>query len=195
MTQDYYKHGANGNEREGDFSQLNSGRRREQHKTASGGPPGGPVINSAAIAYQPCILDAPGHILPNLIDPNMQALMNLYPHAECRSGSHDGYNYVQAEIFNQNNKQFTTRVDYNVSDNTKVFVRYNFQREVQLFPVGLWWRQTNQVPYPSAIQGKNKSDSITGTITHVFSPTMTNEIVMAYTYIGFPNVFADHKRG
>src|SRR5205823_11263531 len=53
------------------------------------------------------------------------------------------------------------------------------------------WRQTDQVPYPSQIQGRNKSDSITGTITHVFSPTMTNEVVMAYTYIGFPNVFAN----
>ena len=101
---------------------------------------------------------------------------------------------MQAEIFNQNNRQWTTRVDYNISDNTKVFVRYNYQREIQLFPVGLWWRNGDQVPYPSAIQGKNKSDSWAGTITHVFSPTMTNETVMAYTFVGFPNVFANPKK-
>jgi hypothetical protein len=28
-------------------------------------------------------------------------------------------------------------------------------------------------------------------LTHVFSPTLTNEVVFSYTYIGFPNVFAD----
>jgi hypothetical protein len=169
--------------RTGDFSPAELAKEGgTNNKTASGNPPGTP---------SPTILDASGHILPNLIDPNMQALMNLYPHANANPDATGGFNYVQAEIFNQNNKQFTTRVDYNISDNTKVFVRYNFQREVQLFPIGLWWRQTDQVPYPSSVQGKNKSDSITGTITHVFSPTMTNETVMAYTYIGFPNVFAN----
>ena len=54
--------------------------------------------------------------------------------------------------------------------------------------------QRDQVPYPSPVSGKNKSDSITGTITHVFSPTMTNETVVAYTFIGFPNVFADSAK-
>jgi Carboxypeptidase regulatory-like domain len=127
----------------------------------------------------------------NLIDPNMQALMRLYPAANVTPSAGSPYNYAQAEIFNQNNRQWVTRVDYNLSDNTKIFVRYNYQREIQQFPVGLWWRQSDQVPYPSPIQGKNKSDSWSGTITHVFSPTMTNETVMAYTFVGFPNVFAD----
>jgi hypothetical protein len=85
-----------------------------------------------------------------------------------------------------------TRVDYSVSDNTKLFVRYNMQREVQLFPIGLWSNtKTQQVPYPTPIQGKNGSDSITASLTHVFNPTMTNEFVFGYTYIAFPNVFQD----
>jgi hypothetical protein len=171
--------------RTGDFSAAQIALEEgNNHKTASGNPAGTP---------DPTKLDGSGHVLANLIDPNMQALMNLYPHANANPDQTGGFNYVQAEIFNQNNKQFTTRVDYNISDATKMFVRYNYQREVQLFPVGLWWRQSDQVPYPTNIQGKNKSDSITGTLTHVFSPTMTNEVVMAYTYIGFPNVFADTK--
>ena len=172
--------------RTGDFSPAELAKEGgSNNKIANGGPVGIP---------SPTILDAQGHILSNLIDPNMQALMNLYPLPNANPDATGGFNYVQAEVFNQNNRQFTTRVDYNVSDNTKVFVRYNYQREVQLFPVGLWWRQTDQVPYPTSIQGKNKSDSITGTITHVFSPTMTNEVVMAYTYIGFPNVFANPSK-
>jgi Carboxypeptidase regulatory-like domain len=125
------------------------------------------------------------------IDPNMLALAKLYPAPNADPNSDGGFNYVQSQIFNQNNRQWAIRGDYNISDNTKVFVRYNYQREIQLFPVGLWWRNGDQVPYPTPIQGKNKSDSWSGTITHVFSPTMTNETVMAYTFVGFPNVFAD----
>jgi len=125
------------------------------------------------------------------IDPNMLALAKLFPTPNANPLMTGGYNYIQSEIFDQNNKQWTTRVDYNISDNTKVFVRYNYQRELQLFPVGLWWRNGDQVPYPTPIDGKNRSDSVSGTITHVFNPTMTNETVMAYTYVGFPNVFAN----
>ena len=127
----------------------------------------------------------------SMIDPNMQALMKLYPAPNANPGATGGYNYIQSEIFNQNNVQWTSRVDYSISDNTKMFVRYNLQRETQLFPVGLWWRNGDQVPYPSSVEGKNRSDSVTGTLTHVFSPTMTNEVVFAYTFIGFPNVFSD----
>ncbi len=152
-------------------------------------PTGAPVgqVSSALYQLNPCGASQP----EPCIDPNMAALMKLFPAANSDPATTaGGYNYVQAEVFSQNNRQWTIRGDYNISDNTKVFVRYNYQRELQQFPVGLWWRQTDQVPYPTAIEGKNKSDSWAGTITHVFSPTMTNETVMAYTFVGFPNVFA-----
>ncbi|HEY7210093.1 MAG TPA: carboxypeptidase-like regulatory domain-containing protein [Bryobacteraceae bacterium] len=149
-------------------------------KTASGNPPG-----TVPASW-------PGGQMPaNLIDPSMQALMKLYPAPNADPNATGGYNYVQSQIFNQNNFQWTVRGDLNVSDNTKVFVRYNMQRETQLFPVGLWWRNGSQVPYPTPVQGKNRSDSVTGTLTHVFSPTMTNETVFAYTFVGFPNIFQD----
>jgi hypothetical protein len=157
---------------------------KEGNITASGGPPG--QVTSAAF---------PGGIIPaNLIDKNMQSLMKLYPQPNANPNATGGYNYVQAENFNQNNTQWMSRVDYSISDNTKLFVRYNLQRETQLFPVGLWWRQTGQVPYPTSVEGKNKSDSVTASLTHVFNPTMTNEFVFGYTYIGFPNVFADPSK-
>jgi Carboxypeptidase regulatory-like domain len=149
--------------------------------TASGKPPG--QVNQT--------LFPGGQIPASMIDPSMQNLMKLYPAPNADPNATGGYNYVQSEIFNQNNVQWVSRVDYNISDNTKLFVRYNLQRETQLFPVGLWWRNTGQVPYPTPIEGKNRSDSVTGSLTHVFSPTMTNEVVMAYTFVGFPNVFKD----
>lgn len=128
------------------------------------------------------------------LNSNMLALMKLYPGANANPNQTGGYNYVQSEIFNQNNTQFTTREDYSISDNTKLFVRYNYQRETQLFPVGLWWRQGSQVPYPTSVAGKNRSYSTSGSLTHMFSPTMTNEVVVAYTLVKFPNVFSDPKK-
>ena len=145
--------------------------------------PGGQVAKCTSAGQTGCI------------DPNMQALMNLFPMPNTDPATTaGGYNYVQALIFDQNDRQWAIRGDWNISDNTKVFVRYNYQREVQQFPVGLWWRNGDQVPYPTPIQGRNKSDSWAGTLTHVFSPSMTNETVVAYTFVGFPNVFADPSK-
>ena len=154
-------------------------------------------LNNTAIAkfggttqLSPCTGPANGAC----IDPNMLALAKLYPAPNANPLATQGYNYTQSEVFNQNNRQFVVRGDYNISEATKVFVRYNYQREVQQFPVGLWWRQTNQVPYPTPVEGKNKSDSYSGSITHVFNQSMTNETIIAYTFVGFPNVFADPNK-
>jgi hypothetical protein len=153
--------------------------------TASGGPPG--QIKDTTLY--------PGGILPaSAIDKNMQNLMKLYPRPNADPNATGGFNYVNAETFNQNNTQWMSRVDYSISDNTKLFVRYNLQRETQLFPVGLWWRNGGQVPYPTPVQGRNRSDSISVSLTHVFSPSMTNEFVFGYTFIGFPNVFEDPSK-
>lgn len=138
----------------------------------------------------------PGGIIPtSMIDPNMQALMKLYPLPNANPNTDGGYNYVNDFTFNQNGFQWMTRADYSISDNTKLYVRYNMQRETQLFPIGLWSSATTQyVPLPTPIEGKNGSDSVTASLTHVFSATMTNEFVFAYTYIGFPNVFLDPSK-
>jgi hypothetical protein len=155
--------------------------------TATGAPPS--QLNAAALAKYP------GGIIPaSVLDPNMIALMKLYPQPNADPNATGGYNYVQAQTFNQNNTQWMTRLDYNISDNTKLYLRYNLQRETQLFPVGLWWRNGGQVPYPTPVEGKNRSDSATASLTHMLTPTMTNEFIFGYTFIGFPNVFADPSK-
>ncbi len=138
----------------------------------------------------------PGGIIPaSSIDKNMQALMNLYPLPNADPNSNGGYNWVDQKVFDQNGFQWMSKMEYSISDNTKLFVRYNMQREVQLFPIGLWSSaRTQQLPYPSPIEGKNRSDSVTASLTHVFDSTMTNEVVFGYTFIGFPNTFQDPSK-
>jgi hypothetical protein len=176
----------------GDFSPTSVNG--EGTVTASGKAPG--QLNSAGLAAFggtkiPACTGTPNG---KCIDPNMLALVKLFPAANANPNSTAGYNFVQSEVFNQNNRQWVVRSDWNISDNTKVFVRYNYQRELQQFPVGLWWRNTDQVPYPTPIEGRNRSDSLSGTLTHVFSQSMTNETVVAYTFVGFPNVLKDPSK-
>jgi len=156
--------------------------------TATGLPPN--QLNARALGL------FPGGIIPaSSIDKNMQALMKLYPMPNADPNSNGGFNWVDQKVFDQDGFQWMSRVDYSISDNTKLFVRYNMQRELQLFPIGLWSSaRTQQLPYPSPIEGKNASDSVTASLTHVFNPTMSNEFVFGYTYIAFPNVFQDPSR-
>jgi hypothetical protein len=158
---------------------------KEGPLTASGSAP--QPLKAATLATYP------GGIFPkSVIDPNMQAMMNLYPLPNAVGTALSPYNWQDDLHFNQNGYQWMSRVDYSVSENTKVYVRYNLQREVQLFPIGLWSSATTQQPpYPTPIQGRNRSDSVTASLTHVFNDSMTNEFVAAYTFIGFPNVFQD----
>ncbi len=122
--------------------------------------------------------------------------MKLYPAPNAESQYRRRLQLGPATSFNQNNLQWMTRVDYNISDNTKLFVRYNLQHETQQFPVRplVATRRPSRFRIPRRVMGKNRSDSVTASLTHVFSPTMTNEFVFGYTYIGFPNVFQDPSK-
>jgi hypothetical protein len=136
-----------------------------------------------------------GKIPANLIDPTGRALMNLLPLPTVDPASNSGgYNYVQAIQLDQNMKQTLTRVDYNISEKTKFYARYNLQTELQQFPVGLWWRNGGQVPYPTPVEAPNRSDSVSASLTQIFTPTLTNEVVFGYSFIDFPNQFKDPKK-
>ncbi len=138
----------------------------------------------------------PGGIVPtSMMDRGGLALAKLYPAPNVdAAGAGAGFNYVKALDVSQNSYQWMSRVDYSISDNTKLFVRYNLQNELQQFPVGLWWRNAEQVPYPSNISAKNQSQSVSASLTNVLSPTLTNEFVAGYTYIDFPNTFDDPSK-
>jgi hypothetical protein len=135
-----------------------------------------------------------GFVPANEIDPNGRVLLNLLPLPNISPAQANGYNYVQNVPLSQNNHQALGRVDVSVSDNTKLFFRYNFQAEVQPFPVGLWWRNANQVPYPTPVVADNRSHSATTSLTKVFSSTLTSETTFGLTFINFPNRLEDPSK-
>jgi carboxypeptidase family protein len=135
-----------------------------------------------------------GRVPANLIDANGRRLINLFPLPNADPAVTDGYNYVQNIPINQNMHQWLTRFDINVSNNTRLFARYNFQAEEQNFPVGLWWRNAAQVPYPSEVTAPNRSHSGTLSLTRIFGSSLTTESTFATTFIDFPNQFRDPSR-
>jgi hypothetical protein len=168
-------------ERIGDFS----GDLASLQSAATGG-------NTAAQAF---VKNYPTGVIPaGSVDPSGKGLAALYPLPNANPAVTQGFNFAKQYNVNQNSYQSLSRIDYSISDNTKLFVRYNLQNELQQFPIGLWWRNTGQVPYPTPIDAHNTSQSVSASLTHVFNPTLTNEAVVGYTYINFPNSFEDAKK-
>lgn len=136
-----------------------------------------------------------GRIPASRLDPGMQALMKLIPLPNIDpAGAGQSYNWNQVLTLDQNMYQAAGKVDVNISDYTKLFVRYNRQKELQPFPIQLWWRNAGAIPLPTPIEGKNQSDSIAVNFTKVFSPTVTNEFIFGYTFVDFPNSYQDYNK-
>lgn len=135
-----------------------------------------------------------GRLPAGMINADAQRLINLFPLPNADPARTDGYNYAQNVPLDQNMHQWLSRVDVNVSNNTRLFARYNLQTEEQNFPVGLWWRNPVQVPYPSEVTAPNRSHSATVSLTKIFGPSLTSESTFGATYIDFPNQFRDPSR-
>jgi len=128
-----------------------------------------------------------GMIPPSAMSPYGIAQMNLYPLPNANPAQNNGNNYIYSTTHSDNMWQIRPRLDWSISDNTKLFVSYNAQRERNLDNSTLWWGTNPTVPNPSPLVAPNTSDSISVNLTKVFTPTLTNEFVFTYTnlYVSF----------
>ena len=83
------------------------------------------------------------------------------------------------------------RLDYNISDNTKLYTRFNQEYQASPYPFTLWWYNSNDVPYPGNIKGDYNTWSSSTSLVKVLDPSTTNEIVFAATYWGMPHKVRD----
>jgi carboxypeptidase family protein len=135
-------------------------------------------------------------------DPNGQILLNIYPlpnQDPTRPGS-GGFNYASGQTRYSNMLQFRGRVDYNLSQSTKLYVTYNHQHDNALNSLDtLWTGNANSwasptTPYPTPIAATSQSDVVTANLTKVINPTLTNELIFSYTYLNLPNHFKDRSK-
>ena len=113
-------------------------------------------------------------------------MMGLLPMPNADPIQTGGYNFVSGNLTYENGYQLHPRVDYSISENTKLYVTWARQRETGNRLTTLWWGNVQDVPYPSPLTQSNNSDSISANLTHVFSPTMTNEFIFTFTNLDLP---------
>lgn len=151
----------------------------------------GPNVKNGPFGNQvvaPCVATTctngatfPGGIIPaSALDPNSLALFKTFPKPNVDPQSNAiGANYEDVLNLPINRWEFRVRADYNLSDKTKIFFSFNRQKELDLNPINIWWGTGNDLPYPSQMPANQASNVYSANVTHVFSPTLTNEFVFA----------------
>ncbi len=143
-----------------------------------------------------------GHIPSQYLDPGAKALASFWPTANANPNTTPGgYNYYQP-IDNVNNGWvYRLRVDYNLSDRTKLYISYQQAYSAQLAQgngAHIYWTPGNAIPFPGGgIFGFAYTKAIAGHFVHTFTPTATNEFVASWGYgnfpFGAPNIKAAYK--
>jgi hypothetical protein len=155
-------------ERSGDFSMT----------SAATGKPVSPILGTAtAIAVKDSTTGTPfpGGVIPaNRIVPSMKNYLNLLPLPNFVSDqnlrvSNGNYNYVFQESLNVPKWLNSARADYNISEKTQLFARFNY-----------WWedQQGNNVSAANTSWGWMPEHYIAITpsgvisLSHIFTPTL-----------------------
>jgi hypothetical protein len=121
-------------------------------------------------------------ICPNLINQNGQKILQLFNKFENTplGGAQNGfrYNHNSQLSVSYPRKENSIRVDYNLSDNTKAYVRYTRDADKQIMPYGLGWTGgNNQIPFDNLIFKQAPAWNSTINVTSALSPTLTNEFI------------------
>jgi hypothetical protein len=139
-----------------------------------------PVISGCNLPVDPATgdlfpanpaIDCPADCVP--IDPNAKALLDSY----FPLPNNGVIGYVAAPSVPTDWRQEQIRVDQNIGERTRVFVRYTRDAWGASYP-GLWsWSSYDSLV--SKVDGPGKSAVLN--ITHSFKPNLMNEFVMGYT--------------
>lgn len=132
-------------------------------------------------------IPASGIIPSSSFDPGGLALFKLYPLPNVDPTTTQGnVNFLQPISTQQNGWMFHTRLDYNLSENSKFYFTYNEQRELDSIPLRVFFTQTLPVPFPGGMSSNDISHTVTGHFLHVFSPTLTNDVGGSIAYLNVP---------
>ena len=85
------------------------------------------------------------------------------------------------------------RFDWNITNNTKAYVRIAREKEDVEGARGVWWGASD-VALPSPNLGTNRGRSVSGNIVTVLSPTMTNEALVSCSRLTLDNTYKDPSK-
>jgi hypothetical protein len=175
-------------QRNGDFSEFLTSRGQNLNQ------PTGAILfpGGHPLAGQP----VPGNNLaaacPACITPLGRVLVNAYPLPNFNDPN-NRYNYVLNSLQEQNRVDMKMRFDYNVTNNTKAYVRVARETEEVEGARGVWW-QASEVALPTPNLGTNKGRSVSGNLVSVLSPTMTNEALVSWSRLTLDNAYKDPSK-
>jgi hypothetical protein len=135
---------------------------------------------------------APNNNLAPYIHPLGRTLINLYPEPNYTDPL-NRFNYVYQQLEPNNRVEFTLRTDYNVSANTRAYVRMAYQSEKRDEPRGIWW-PASQVALPSANLAESSGRGLSFNMVSVLGETMTNELLVSYARLKLDNDYRDPSK-
>ncbi|HEY1255625.1 MAG TPA: carboxypeptidase regulatory-like domain-containing protein, partial [Terracidiphilus sp.] len=153
----------------------------------SGNEPGpAPTTPGGSQTDGPAII---GGIIPShAIDPgamamvnNLMPLPNRTPFSRSTGGSsisNSIYNYENINLLDDASYQGRVRLDYAISDESKVYVNYDYQHSNGRNPQQLFYspqQPFGEINTPSGILGEDFSHTASLNFTRVLSPSLTNE--------------------
>jgi hypothetical protein len=123
----------------------------------------------------------PGGIVPpSLLDPTSLAYAKTFPQITWQQPTAVGNNFYYGLKTPVDRVEFRVRVDYSATDKTRLSVTWNRQDEFDHNIVGVWWWPGSALPYPSPMPAHQVSNVLSANVLHIFSPTLTNETVVAF---------------
>jgi hypothetical protein len=141
------------------------------------------AISAWSNAYTPPNANLPpdatsSYIPPSDFDPNILGILKLYPKPNITPSAANGWNnYQYVQNVPQNRWEVVGKVDYALSENTKISGSYVRQNETDQHPIAIWWAPPWTLPYPSNIVANTTSQVVLANVTHTFNATTTNEVV------------------
>ncbi len=125
-------------------------------------------------------------------DPGAAALAKIWPAANANPlvSGFNGANFVEPIPAIHNGYTYRARVDYNITQNDKIYVSFQYGNDAQPTQgngAHIFWTPSNSVPYPGGgLQSTSTSKALSGHFVHVFSPTLTNEFLATWGWASNP---------
>jgi hypothetical protein len=132
---------------------------------------------------------APNNNMAPYMTPLGKYLASLYPDNNY-SDPNNLYNYVYSALEPQNREEMKMRFDWNITNNSKAFVRISRDPATVESPRGTWWAPSD-VALPTPNVDKELGRSYSTNLVSVLSPSMTNEAVVSYTRLTLDNFWKD----